>query len=160
MNTQKIITELNDFLKTKHPSSVLQFITSMMAGWTHFDKQKPPSKNEIDSDWNQYLSLLRIRLDEKLLLIVRQSYSNMRIKTTSIPPQVYEKEKLNEVITLLGSMPPDAAMDFMVEVTSNWCFSIPTNYLHLLPYVPHDKSDGAIANAVYTWLVRYTDFWN
>ena len=56
-------------------------------------------------------------------------------------------------------MPPNEALDFMVEVTTNWCFSIPMNFLHLLPVTLRDESDESITNAIYVWLVRYYDLW-
>jgi len=57
-DTEKAIADLNKFLRYRHPSSVLQFITSEMVGWTHFDKKNPPSKIEIDLVWHNYLTLL------------------------------------------------------------------------------------------------------
>ena len=158
--TETMIAELNNFLKTKHPFSVLQFITGMMIGWTHFDKEKQPSESEIDLVWNNYFDLLRNSIDRRLFFISNRSLSNVRGKTVSIPPQVYEEKKLDEVINLLGSMPPDDALNFIVEVTVNWSFSIPKNYLSLLPASPQDESDGAVANAIYEWLVRYFDLWH
>jgi len=32
---------------------------------------------------------------------------------------VYEKEKINETITLMASIPPEDALDFIVEITTN-----------------------------------------
>jgi hypothetical protein len=56
-------------------------------------------------------------------------------------------------------MSPDEAIDFIVEVTINWSFSIPINFLSLLPVTLNEESDEAIAKAIYTWLVRYNDLW-
>ncbi len=157
--TDIVISDLNDFLKSRHPSSVLQFITGMMVGWTHFEK-KEPSKTEIDLAWKNYFDLLRNSIDGRLSLVSNGSLSNERQKILRFPSQVYEKRKLDEVITLLGSMPPDDAMNLIVEVTVSWCFAIPQNYLSFLPDVPQDESDEAIANTIYEWLVRYYDLWN
>lgn len=157
-NTKMVLADLNDFLKSKHPSSVLQFITGMMVGWTHLERK--PSKSDIDNTWNIYFNLLRKNMDNKLSLVSNESFSNGSRKVMNIPSQVYEEEKLDEIITLLESMPPDDAMSFMVEVTVNWCFTIPKNYLSLLPDAPQDESDEGVANAIYKWLVRYYDLWN
>lgn len=92
-------------------------------------------------------------------LVSSQPYSNARKRVFSIPSHVYEKKKLDEVITLLGSMTQDKALDFMVEVTTNWCFSIPVNLLPLVPIIFPDESDEAIANEIYVWLIRYCDLW-
>lgn len=157
--TDTVISNLNDFLKSRHPSSVLQFIAGMMIGWTHFEK-KEPSKTEIDLAWSTYFDLLRNSIDRRLSLVSNGSLSNERQKISSFSSQVYEKRKLDEVITLLGRMPLEDAMNFIVEVTVNWCFAIPQNYLSLLPDAPQDESDEAVANAIYNWLVRYYDLWN
>ena len=158
-DTEKVIADLNEFLKSRHPSAVLQFIPGMMIDWTHFDKNKQPSKSDLDLAWNKYFNLLRNSIDRRLSLISSQSYSNVRQKGLSVPPYVFEEEKRNEIATLLGSMPPDEALDFMVEVTTNWCFSIPINFLHLVPVTLRDASDEAIANAIYILLVRDYDLW-
>lgn len=158
-DTEKTIADLDEFLKYKHPSSVLQFITGMMVGWTHFDKKNPPSKSDIDRAWDKYFNLLRNSIDRRLSPISPQPYSNPRKKVFWIPLHVYENKKLNEIITLLGSMPEDRALVFIVEVTTNWCFSIPTNFLRLVPVKFRDKSDEAIANTIYEWLIRYYDLW-
>jgi hypothetical protein len=94
-----------------------------------------------------------------LSLVSSQPYSNARKRVFSIPSHVYEKKKLDEVITLLGSMTQDKALDFMVEVTTNWCFSIPVNLLPLVSIIFPDESDEAIANEIYVWLIRYCDLW-
>ena len=73
---------------------------------------------------------------------------------------VYEKKKISEVATLLGGMPPDEAIDFIVEVTTNWCFSIPMNFLPLIPNDLRADTDEAIAYAIYEWLVGYIDLWH
>ncbi len=157
--TDIAISDLNDFLKSKHPSSVLQFITGMMVGWTHFEK-KEPSKTEIYLAWRNYFDLLRNSIDRRLSLASNGSLSNERQKLLSFPSQVYEKQKLDETINLLGNLSPDNAMNFIVEVTVNWCFAMPQNYLSLLPDAPQDESDEAVAGAIYEWLVRYYDLWN
>jgi len=157
--TDIAISDLNDFLKSKHPSSVLQFITGMMVGWTHFEK-KEPSKTEIYLAWRNYFDLLRNSIDRRLSLASNGSLSNERQKLLSFPSQVYEKQKLDETINLLGNLSPDNAMNFIVEVTVNWCFAMPQNYLSLLPDAPQDENDEAVAGAIYEWLVRYYDLWN
>lgn len=157
--TDTVLSDLNDFLKSRHPSSVLQFITGMMVGWTHLGK-KQPNKAEINVAWNNYFNQLRSSIDARLSFASSHSISNERQKISSIPSQVYEKQKLDEIITLLGNLSPYDAMSFIVEVTVNWCFSIPKNYLSLLPDAPQDESDEVIANVIYEWLVRYYDLWN
>lgn len=160
--TEKTIADFNEFLKYKHPSSVLQFITSMMIGWTHFGRKEQPGKSDLDLAWNNYFNLLRNNIDRRLSFISSQSHSNARKeqKALSIPSHVFEEEKLNKIITLLGSMPPDNAIDFIVEVTTNWCFSIPLSFLPLVPVTFSDEGDESIANAIYEWLTRYYDLWN
>jgi hypothetical protein len=157
---EKVIADLNKFLRFRHPSSVLQFITSAMVGWTHFDKKNPPSKIEIDLAWHNYLTLLRSSIDSKLSLISSQPHSNLRKRVFKIPSHVFEKKKLDEVIALLGSLPQDESINFMVKVTVNWCFSIPVNLLPLVPVTFPDESDEAIANEIYAWLFRYCDLWS
>jgi hypothetical protein len=159
-DTEKAIANLNKFLRVRHPSSVLQFITSAMVGWTHFDKNNPPGKAEIDLAWHNYLTLLRNSIDRRLSLISSQAHSNLRKSVFCIPPHVFEKKKLDEIIALLGSLPRDEAIYFMVEVTTNWCFSIPVNLLPLVPATFSDESDKSIVNAIYVWLVRYSDLWS
>jgi hypothetical protein len=159
-DTEKVIADLNKFLRSRHPSSVLQFITSAMVGWTHFDKKDPPGKADIDLAWHNYLTLLRKNIDRRLSLISSQPHSNLRKRVFWVPSHVYEKKKLDEIIALLGSMPRDEALDFMVEVTTNWCFSIPVNLLPLVPVTFPDESDESIANEIYVWLVRYCDLWS
>jgi hypothetical protein len=158
-DTEKGIADLNKFLRSKHPSSVLQFITSAMIGWTFYDQKNPPSKSDIDLAWDNYLTLLRSSIDRRLSLISSQPHSDLRKRVFWIPSHVFEKKKLVEIISLLGSMPPDKATDFMVEVTTNWCFSIPVNLLPLVPVSFPDESDESIANEIYIWLVRYCDLW-
>jgi hypothetical protein len=160
-DTEKTIADLTEFLKSRHPSVVLQFITGMMIDWTHFDKEKQPSKSDIDLAWRIFFNLLRSNIDKRLSLISSQSHSNVRQKVLSVPVSWYfgEKKKRNEIANLLGNMPPDEALHFMVEVTTNWCFSIPVNFLHLVPVTFCDESDEAIANSIYVWLERYYDLW-
>ena len=155
----EMITDLGEFLVSKHPFSVLQFITGMMIGWTHFEKNKQPSKSDIDLAWNNYFRLLRNSIDKRLLLISNQRDSHTRQKVLSPPPQVYEKKVLDDVIVRLGKMSSDDAINFIVEVTTNWCFSIPINFLPLLPIDSIAENDEAIANAIYEWFVRYCDLW-
>ncbi len=158
--TKKTIADLDEFLKYKHPSSVFQFITGMMVGWTHFDEKNPPSRSDIDLAWHEYFISLRNNIDGRLVFIASQSYSmpQREQKVLSIPPHVYEKKKLDNVVTLLGSMPADEALDFIVEVTTNWCFSIPISFLPLVPVTFQGNSDEIIANAIYEWLIMYCDF--
>jgi hypothetical protein len=159
-DTEKVVADLNKFLRSRHPSSVLQFITSAMIGWTHFDKKNPPSKAEIDLAWHNYLTLLRNSIDRRLSLISSQPNPNVRKRVFRIPSHVFEKKKLDEIIALLGSLPQDEAIDFMVKVTTNWCFSIPVNLLPLVPAAFPDEGDEAIANEIYVWLIRYCDLWS
>ncbi|MBV6450361.1 MAG: hypothetical protein MHPDNHAH_01085 [Anaerolineales bacterium] len=156
--TDIVLPDLNDFLKSRHPSSTLQFITGMMIGWTHFGK-KQPSRTEIDLAWSNYFTLLRNSIDKRLSLLSSQSISSERKKILDIPHQIYEKQKIEETITLLGDMSPDDAISFIVNVTVNWCFAIPQNYLSLLPDAPQDESDESVANAIYEWLEKYYDLW-
>jgi hypothetical protein len=159
--TEKAIADLRKFLEPRHPSSVLQFITGVMVAWAHFDKRNPPSQAEVDRLWGRYLTLLRSRLDVSLSLI--SSFPHLKAKedrkVLPIPPMVFEEKKEKEIVALLGRMLPEDALDFMVEITTNWCFSIPINFLSLIPDGPVDESDKAIADAIYTWLVRYSDLW-
>ncbi|MBK9207388.1 MAG: hypothetical protein IPL71_03395 [Anaerolineales bacterium] len=157
-NADNVIAELDKFLKFKHPSSVLQFITGMMVGWTHFDRENKPDHSDIDRAWDQYFKALRSSIDRRLLS-PSDLGTGRRKRVFCLPAHVYQGKKLNQVIALLGSMPADDAINFMAEVTTNWCFSIPENYLPLLPDGPAEKTDEAIANAIYTWLVRYYDLW-
>ena len=156
--TEKAIADLTAFLEPRHPSSVLQFITSTMVGWTYFDKKNI----DVDRDWSRYLDLLRTRLDHSLTFIALLPHASIREgrKVFPIPPMVYEGKKEKQTVARLGSMPPEDALDFMVEVTTNWCFSIPINFLPLVPDVSLEKSDKAIADTIYTWLVRYVDLWH
>jgi hypothetical protein len=159
-DTEKAIADLNKFLRSRHPSSVLQFITSAMVGWTHFYKKNPPSKAEIDLAWHNYLTLLRNSIDRELSFISSRPHSNLRERVFCIPSHVFEKKKLDEIIALLGSLSQDEAIEFMVKVTTNWCFSIPVNLLSLVPVTFPDESDEAIANEIYVWLLRYCDLWS
>jgi hypothetical protein len=106
------------------------------------------------------LTLLRNSIDRELSLISSQPYSNLRERVFCIPSNVFEKKKLDEIIALLGSLPQDEAIEFMVKVTTNWCFSIPVNLLPLVPVTFPDESDEAIANEIYVWLLRYCDLWS
>lgn len=159
---ENAITDLNEFLKSKHPSSVLQFIPGMIIGWTYFGTKRQPSKSDIENAWKNYFKLLRKSIDRRLSFVSSQTHPNMRMiqKISGNPPYVYEKEKLNEIIALLGNMPPKDALDFIVEVTTRWCFSLPINFLPLLPDPPRDESDESIANAIYEWLIKYYDLWH
>jgi hypothetical protein len=78
-DTEKVIADLNKFLRTRHPSSALQFITSAMVGWTRFDRKNPQSKSEIDLAWHNYLTLLRRSIDRDCLLF-HPSHIPMREK--------------------------------------------------------------------------------
>ena len=99
-----MIADLNEFLKYKHPSSVLQFIPGMMIGLTHFDKKKPPGKSDIDIAWNKYFNSLRNSIDRRLSLISPQLHASAsrEQKVLGIPPHVYEEKKLDKIVTLLG----------------------------------------------------------
>lgn len=92
--TERAIANLNEFLKSRHSSSVLQFITSTMIGWTHCDKKKRPSKSDIDLAWHSYLTLLRNSIDRRLSFASPPLHSNARMEQErlSSPPIVYEGE--------------------------------------------------------------------
>lgn len=156
--TEKAIADLTAFLEPRHPSSVLQFITSTIVGWTHLD----PENIHVERDWSRYLDLLRARLDYRLTFVAPLPHASIREgrKVLPIPPMVYEGKKEKETVARLGRMPREDALDFMVEVTTNWCFVIPINFLPLVPDVPLEKSDKAIADTIYTWLLRYVDLWH
>jgi len=156
---KKVADDLDKFLAIRHPSSVLQFITGMMVEWTHFDRTKPPGKSDIDLAWNRYLNRVRNNIDKRLSLISVKSHSNKRKKIFWIPLHIYERKKLDETINILSGMSPDEALDFMGEVTVNWCFSVPIKFLQLEPLHFHGTGDEAVANAIYEWLVRYFDLW-
>lgn len=159
--TEKAIANLTAFLEPRHPSSVLQFIASTLIGWTHFDKSNLPGKPEIDIAWDKYFNFLRNSLDERLSLLSSPDLEMKEgRKVLPIPPLVYEKKRLEEVVALMASMPPDEALDFLAEVTANWCFSIPLNFLPIVPDGIPEKTDKAIADAIHTWFVRYYDLWH
>ena len=160
VDLEKEIKDLNKFLTPRHPSSVLQFITGMIVEWTHSGKEQPSSRSDVNLVWQTYFQLLRECIDKRASLISNRLGSNVREKVKRMPRPVYERKKLREVSTLLERMPPEDALHFMVEVTTNWCFSIPINLLPLFPGTPRAETDEAIADMVYEWLVGYLDLWH
>jgi len=157
-DAEDVIADLTEFLRSGHPSLALQFFTSAMVRWTHSENRRQSGKFDSKLAWQNYLNLLRKSLDGRLSLISSQSHSSARKKRSiiSIPPKAFEY-KGREILALLESMPPDDAIGFMVELTTNWCFSIPSNFLPLVPVTFRDTSDEAIANGIYEWLVGYHD---
>jgi hypothetical protein len=157
-NVEEAVADFTKFLSSGHPSLALQFIPAAMVRWTHLEDRRQLGKFDRRNAWKIFLNLLRKSLDERLTLISSQSVSDARKKRTiaSIPQETFVN-KGKEILVLLESMTPEDAISFLVELTTNWCFSIPMKFLPLLPITLHDKSDEAIANGIFAWFEEYHD---
>lgn len=160
-NSENLDFDINEFLISQHPEAVLQFIVGVFAEWAERQNSEQLGKFDKVAAMKTYLSLLRHDLEARLLLLSSQKNFNKSkdLEILGVSPQT-SKIKKDATISLMESMSPSKAMEFLAEVTSTWIFSIPEKFFPLIPVTLHSKSEKSIADAVYVWLTRYFDLWN
>lgn len=150
---------LNEFLESLHPHEAQQFINGLSADWMEIEYQKHHGDfDKRDAD-RRFLEALRGSLDARLQSQFSQVHSRKIRKIKSVP-WAATMNKRRKIVSLIKEMSTEEAISFLVKVTTEWCFSIPENFIPLMDVHPHDNSDKAIADAVYEWFERYSDLWH
>ena len=150
---------INEFLESQHPHEAHQFIIGLTADWMEMEYQKHHGDfDRWDAD-RRFLAALRISLAARLQSQFSQAHSRKKRKIKSVPWATI-MTKRRKIASLMEKMSTGEAMSFIVKVTTEWCFSIPENFIPLMGIRPHDNSDKAIADAVYEWFERYSDLWH
>jgi hypothetical protein len=150
---------INKFLESQHPHEAHQFIIGLSADWMEIEYQKHHGDFDKWDAISGFLEALRISLDARLQSQSSQVHSRKIRKIKSVP-WATRMNKRRKIVSLMERMSTEEAISFVVKVTTEWCFSIPENFIPLMDVHPHDHSDKAIADAVYEWFVRYFDMWH
>lgn len=150
---------LNEFLITQHPHEAHQFIIGLSADWMEIENQKHHGDFDKRDAVRRFLEVLRSSLDTRLSLQSSQAYIRGKRKMASVPRTTIMKKR-HRIVSLMEGMSMGEALSFLAKVTTDWCFSIPENFISLMDFRPRDNSDEAIAGAVYEWFGWYYDLWH
>ena len=150
---------INEFLVSQHPLKAQQFIIGLSADWMEIEYQKHHGDFDKLDAVRGFLEALRSSLDARLLFQSSQVHPRKKRKIVDVPWATIMKKR-HKIVSLMEGMSMGEAMSFLAKVTTEWCFSIPENFIPLMGIHPHDNSDKAIADAVYEWFDRYSDLWH
>jgi hypothetical protein len=153
-----MVQHISNFLISQHPHSARQFIIGVFAEWAERQYQKASGNFDKADAIRGYLKALRHSLDTRLLLQPSQAYFRKKRNILDVSLAASTRRK-HETLSLIESMSPDEAVAFLAEVTATWCFSMPEDFIPLMPVPPRHRNDRSIARAIYEWFVRYFDLW-
>ncbi len=150
--------DINLLLVSQHPNRSQQFIISVFALWAEREYKKHSGKFDKIDACGRYLKALSHSLNTRLLLQSSQAHSRTKQKLLNVSQVTFTKKK-HEIVSLMEGMSPDDAVAFLADITATWCFSMPENFIPLMPITPRDRSDKSFADAIDEWFVKYFDMW-